>query len=168
MDKIETKKVSRSDFLRTAGSTALYAALGIGFVSCGNSAGTDNNNIIDDSIDDENDTSPIQISNNGNTVTIDLSHNSVSRLKNSGEWLLITQANTLVVNVDGEVIRAFTSVCTHQGCNTNWKFQDSLFECTCHGSRFNTSGAVVRGPANQDLDEFDVSISGIELTINKN
>lgn len=168
MNRFKTNEVSRKDFLRTAGSTALFAALGIGFVSCSNSTGNDEDNVINNPVDGGDDNNPIQVSNNGNTITIDLNQESASKLKNSGEWLLITQANTLVVNVDGEVIRAFTSVCTHQGCTSNWEFQNSLFECTCHGSRFNTSGAVVQGPANQDLDEFDVTVNGNELTINKN
>lgn len=168
MDKKFKSTVSRKDFLRTAGSTALFATLGIGFVGCSSSTGSDDDNvIIDDPDNDGNNTGPIQITNNGNTITIDLTDNSVSKLNSGGEWLLIAQASTLVVNVDGTNIRAFTSVCTHQGCSTDWQFSNSLFECTCHGSRYNTSGMVVRGPANRDLKEFETSVSGDELTITK-
>ncbi len=168
MEKELKSVLSRKDFLRTAGSTALFATLGIGFIGCSSSTGNDNDNvIIDDPGNGGDNTGPIQITNNGNTITIDLADNSVSKLNSSGGWLLIAQANTLVVNVDGQTIRAFTSVCTHQGCSTDWEFSNSLFECTCHGSRYNTSGMVVRGPANQDLKEFETSVSGNELTITK-
>lgn len=152
--------VSRKEFLRTAGSVALFAALGINLTSC--------------SVNDSNDPPPpipdpnspaINIS--GNTITIDLSHSTTQNLKNPGQWLLIPAASTLVVNVDGSVIRAFTSICTHEGCSTNWQFDSSRFTCTCHGSQFNTAGRVVRGPAVADLAEFTVTRSGDTLSIQK-
>ncbi|CAN5255419.1 Rieske (2Fe-2S) protein [soil metagenome] len=158
------KSVTRKDFLRTAGSTALYTALGIGFYGC-SSTSTDSF--------DENEEPPVNgedaiiISDNGNTITIDLSNSSVADLNEQGGWLLIRDANTLVVNVDGEMFRSFTSVCTHQGCSTNWAFSNSLLECTCHGSRFNTNGEVTRGPANRDLEEFSVTREDNLITIKK-
>ena len=159
---MNNKDFSRKDFLRTAGSVSLFAALGIGFYGC--SSSTDATNTTPPTIPDEN---AITITGGGNTISIDLSNNSVANLREQGGWLLITAANTLIVNVDGDIFRSFTSVCTHQGCTTNWQFSNELFECTCHGSRFNTSGSVVRGPANADLAEFTVSVEGDIVTINK-
>lgn len=158
------KSITRKDFLKTAGSTALFATLGIGFYGCSTSTDSMNGNgqTPPPSGDDA-----ITISDGGNTITIDLSESSVSELNEQGGWLLVGDANTLVVNVDGETIRAFTSVCTHQGCSTNWVFSDSFFECTCHGSRFTTAGQVARGPANSDLEEFSVARNGDLITINK-
>lgn len=154
------KPYSRKDFLRTAGSTALFATLGISFMSCGSV--TDSNTPQVDSSDPD---SPITIS--GNTITIDLNSSSVSSLRNSGGWLLIREAETLVVNIDGSSYRAFTSVCTHSGCSTNWNFNGDLFTCTCHNSKFNTSGEVVQGPASRDLEEFSVEQNNDELIIKK-
>jgi cytochrome b6-f complex iron-sulfur subunit len=155
---------TRKDFLKTAGSTALFATLGIGFYGCSNST---------DAISDTEVRPPsggsdaIDISNNGNTISIDLSKESVSGLNQQGGWMLIRDASTLVVNVDGSQIRAFTSVCTHAGCSTNWQFSNDLFECTCHNSRFNTSGSVVRGPATRDLQEFSAARDGDLIVISK-
>lgn len=109
----------------------------------------------------------ITISNNGNRVVIDLSDDSVSGLQLEGGWLLINGANVLVVNVGDNVIRAFTSVCTHAGCADQWQFNNDLFVCTCHNSRFNTSGAVVQGPATRDLTEFTVVTENNSVTITK-
>lgn len=156
--------VTRKDFLRTAGSTALFAALGIGFFGCSTSTDSMNGN---GDMPPTNGDDGITITDGGNTITVDLSASSVSSLNQEGGWLLIRDANTLAVNVDGQNIRAFTSVCTHQGCSTNWTFSDSLFECTCHGSRFNTSGQVARGPANRDLEEFSVSRDNDIVNITK-
>ena len=160
---MNNKDFSRKDFLRTAGSVSLFAALGIGFYGC--SSSTDATDTTPPTIPDDDDA--ITITGGGNTISIDLSNNSVANLREQGGWLLITAANTLIVNVDGDTFRSFTSVCTHQGCSINWQFSNELFECTCHGSRFNTSGSVVRGPANADLAEFTVSVEGDIVTINK-
>lgn len=161
------KNVTRKDFLRKAGSTALFAALGVGFFGCSTSTDSMNGNDDRPTGNGSSGDNGITITDGGNTITIDLSESSVSDLNEGGEWMLIREANTLVVNVDGQTIRAFTSVCTHQGCSTNWRFSDSLFECTCHGSRFNTSGEVARGPANSDLEEFSVSRDDDIVTITK-
>jgi Rieske Fe-S protein len=170
MEKTEKlNQFSRKQFLRTAGSTALFAALGIGLYGCGDNSTSPYDN------GDEGSTSGITISDNGDKIEIDLTASDVENLKTSGGWLLINDANTLVVNVDGTNIRAFTSVCTHAGCSDSWAFSNGLFECSAsvnsscvgHGSRFNTGGAVVMGPATSDLAEFDVTIEGDLVTINK-
>jgi cytochrome b6-f complex iron-sulfur subunit len=156
--------VSRKQFLRTAGSAALFAALGISFSACNvNDANDPPTSTPPPTLPPNSDAITIQ----GNTITINLAHSSTSDLKNQGRWLLISQASTLVVNVDGTTIRAFTSVCTHAGCATNWQFGDSRFTCTCHGSQFNTAGQVVRGPATANLAEFTVTRNGDTLTIQK-
>ena len=156
---------SRKDFLKTAGSTALFATLGIGLYGCGDSTSAMDEVIPPTETDNED--NGIEITNSGNTVTLDLSNSRLENLKASGGWLLITAANTLVVNVDGSTIRSFTSVCTHAGCSTDWQFSNNRFECTCHGSRFDTNGGVVRGPATSDLREFSVAQDGDTVTINK-
>lgn len=157
--------IDRKKFLKSAGSTALFTFLGIGFASCSSSTSSYDDNVVEGT--PSNGGNGIDISGGGNTITIDLTKNDVSALRSSGGWLLVGGGNTLVVNVDGTIIRAFTSVCTHQSCSDSWTFSNQLFECTCHGSRFNTDGAVVRGPASRDLDEFNVTRDGDIVTINK-
>ncbi len=162
--KITTgKSVSRKEFLRTAASVSIVSALGIGFYGCSNSTDAGSEQPPQVPSDD----GAITILGGGNTIEIDLTNNSVSDLLSQGGWLLITAANTLIVNVDGDSYRSFTSVCTHQGCSTNWQFSNNLFECTCHGSRFDTSGSVVRGPAASNLTEFTVTVEENKITIEK-
>jgi nitrite reductase/ring-hydroxylating ferredoxin subunit len=50
-----------------------------------------------------------------------------------------------------------SSVCTHLGCNV--KRAAAGFECPCHGSRFDESGRVVRGPAPAPLAWYALSLS---------
>lgn len=37
--------------------------------------------------------------------------------------------------------------CTHLGCTFPWNPNDNQFQCPCHGSRYDSQGRVVRGPA---------------------
>lgn len=54
---------------------------------------------------------------------------------------------------------ALSATCTHLGCRTAWAPQLGLIACPCHGSRFNTSGVKVAGPAPNPLPWLKVSIS---------
>ncbi|MDN3667804.1 Rieske 2Fe-2S domain-containing protein [Echinicola jeungdonensis] len=105
------------------------------------------------------------ISIDGNQVTIDL--NIQSDLKIVGGWLLIAEAQVLVVKVGENDFNALTSVCTHQGCDTNWSYQNNTFTCACHGSQFSSSGNVESGPAQSSLESYSVQLSGDLLTISK-
>jgi Rieske Fe-S protein len=153
-------KITRKDFLKTGGSTALFAFLGIGFYGCTNRV-TDSENVIDTDIDED----AIQV--DGNRVILNLDHPDLEDINNAGGWRLITSASVLAVNVDGDTLRAFTSVCTHAQCDTNWDFRDNEFICGCHLSKFNTNGEVTKGPATADLQEFDVAINQNIVTISK-
>ncbi|MSS72261.1 MAG: ubiquinol-cytochrome c reductase iron-sulfur subunit [Candidatus Latescibacteria bacterium] len=47
---------------------------------------------------------------------------------------------------------AFSSVCTHLGCQVR-KLPQS-FRCPCHGSTYDLEGAVLRGPAQKPMTRF--------------
>ncbi len=49
---------------------------------------------------------------------------------------------------------ALSSVCTHLGCITNWKSEEGIIACPCHGSKFNREGNVLEGPAPRPLRQF--------------
>lgn len=50
----------------------------------------------------------------------------------------------------GEV-HAMSAVCTHLGCLVEWNGSEETWDCPCHGSRFDHAGAVLQGPATEDL-----------------
>ncbi|MBP3191376.1 ubiquinol-cytochrome c reductase iron-sulfur subunit [Natronogracilivirga saccharolytica] len=147
--------ISRKQFLKTAGSASLFAALGISLASCDV---TDSNNDVDDE-----DTDAVTIENG--TVVLDISDETLESLQNEGGFLRVATAGLLVVNVDGDLIRAFSDVCPHDGCRDEWEYDNQHFTCNCHGSRFENDGTVVQGPANRDLTEYDVSRDGDMVTI---
>jgi cytochrome b6-f complex iron-sulfur subunit len=53
---------------------------------------------------------------------------------------------------------AMSAVCTHLGCIANWKSEDGIVACPCHGSKFNKEGRVIDGPAPRPLPRFAVSL----------
>jgi len=61
----------------------------------------------------------------------------------------------LVLFRDDEGFYAISSTCTHLGC-TVARSKDG-FACPCHGSRFNSQGRVVGGPAPRPLPWLEVS-----------
>ncbi|MBI3739995.1 MAG: ubiquinol-cytochrome c reductase iron-sulfur subunit [Chloroflexi bacterium] len=52
---------------------------------------------------------------------------------------------------------ALSLVCTHLGCTVEQK--DNGFACPCHGSLYDASGNVLRGPAQKSLRVLRVEVS---------
>ena len=64
------------------------------------------------------------------------------------------------------VFKAFTAVCTHQGCTVGG-VRNGLINCACHGSEFKVAdGSVQKGPAEEPLREYPVQVrnGGIVVT----
>lgn len=59
---------------------------------------------------------------------------------------------------DENGISALHSSCTHLECLFNWDTEKKVFVCPCHGSEFDRSGRVLRGPALKDLSRFPLQI----------
>jgi len=53
---------------------------------------------------------------------------------------------------------ALSAVCTHLGCIVNWKADDGIVACPCHGSKFDREGNVIAGPAPRPLPHFAMSL----------
>jgi glycine/D-amino acid oxidase-like deaminating enzyme/nitrite reductase/ring-hydroxylating ferredoxin subunit len=71
-----------------------------------------------------------------------------------------------LVRVDGErlavyrdddgALHAVSSRCTHMGCLVAFNAAERAWECPCHGSRFDTDGKVIQGPAIRPLKRRDI------------
>ena len=74
-----------------------------------------------------------------------------------GDALIVSQPTAGVVT-------AFSSVCTHQGCQVAGS--DGKLSCPCHGSQFSiTTGAALQGPATTALAEVTVTIDGDNIVV---
>ena len=72
-----------------------------------------------------------------------------------------------IVEVDGRklacyrdeagTLHALSPVCTHMRCDVAWNDAEKSWDCPCHGSRFDTDGKVLNGPAREALEQLDVA-----------
>ena len=61
--------------------------------------------------------------------------------------------------------RAFSAVCTHQGCLVS-NVNGGTINCLCHGSQFSIEdGSVKAGPAPSPLGEVKVTVKGDEISL---
>ena len=134
--------MERRTFIKYSGIFTVSASLGL--ISC----------------TEDNDPQP----NLGNGISLDLTEPPFDELQQTGSWVLHPDLNLILVNFEG-TIRAFTSVCTHSQCSRNWVFGSTEATCTCHGSKFDYAGRVVRGPAQRDLQTFDVVVDGNSVSV---
>ncbi len=71
------------------------------------------------------------------------------------------------VFADQDGIYAMSSVCTHLGCIVNK--EEKKFSCPCHGSQYDLTGKVTRGPAPKNLPWFKVErLPSGRLIVNRN
>jgi len=83
----------------------------------------------------------------------------------AGARIAMEQKRVCVVR-EGNRVAAISTTCTHLGCIVG--LSDTGFACPCHGSRFDSDGAVTGGPAPKPLPWFKVSLApNGELEIDK-
>ena len=69
----------------------------------------------------------------------------------TGGGVVLHEERIVVTRSAADDVRAFTAVCTHQGCTVD-TVADGFIQCPCHGSRFDAgTGQVRRGPATRPL-----------------
>jgi cytochrome b6-f complex iron-sulfur subunit len=84
----------------------------------------------------------------GNTVSVTKflgSHNVGDRalvqgLKGDPTYLVVESKEAI-----GDY--GINAICTHLGCVVPWNVAENKFKCPCHGSQYDATGKVVRGPA---------------------
>jgi len=74
-------------------------------------------------------------------------------------------ATYLIVDED-KTIRDYgiNAVCTHLGCVVPWNKAANKYMCPCHGSQYDQTGKVVRGPAPLSLALAHISDNGGVVT----
>lgn len=105
------------------------------------------------------------------SITIDLTEGKYKNLTTIG-GVLATGANDLdskgllFFRPNESLIKAFSRECPHDQCTLR-SFQAGISSCPCHGSKFNTNGFIIKGPATSPLKGYNTSLNGNILTISK-
>lgn len=80
-----------------------------------------------------------------------------------GSGLVLEQAKVVLTRDSADAVKAFSAVCTHQGC-TVASVANGVITCPCHGSQFDAqSGAVIGGPAPRGLSAIPVVVRDGEV-----
>lgn len=87
---------------------------------------------------------------NGNTIKV----GNFPQLASVGT-LVKVDSYQAVKRTGATTFDAYSMVCTHQGCLT--ELTSNMFFCPCHGSEFDSSGQVLRGPASRPLGQYTTS-----------
>ena len=78
-----------------------------------------------------------------------------------GEVVAVNDKPVVVVNTEQDGIKAYSAICTHLGCISNWDPQRQVILCPCHDGRFNpVNGAVISGPPPAPLPAYQVYVEG--------
>lgn len=109
---------------------------------------------------------PMQGGNTGVDFTLDLNVAGNSALNNGG-GAVVNATNRVIVarSADKSAFFAVQSNCTHQGTTVVFQANNNVFFCPNHGSNFQTSGAVVNGPATSPLKRYKTSFDASANTI---
>jgi len=99
----------------------------------------------------------------GNTITLAVDSGPLASV-GSAALLQSSAGNFLIARTGQDTFNAMTAICTHQQCVVSG-FDAGVFICPCHGSRYNTSGGVVQGPAPTALRRFNTSVANNVLTV---
>jgi Rieske Fe-S protein len=75
-----------------------------------------------------------------------------------GGGVVLGKEKVVVTRPAPDDVRAFSAVCTHQGCTVD-AVADGTIDCPCHGSSFDAAtGAVRHGPAARALPAVAVVV----------
>jgi len=82
-----------------------------------------------------------------------------------GGGVVLAAQGLVVTQPAAGTFKAFSAVCTHQGCSVN-EVAGGTINCPCHGSKFAVAdGAPTAGPAKQPLPEKAVAVQGSSVVL---
>jgi Rieske Fe-S protein len=82
-----------------------------------------------------------------------------------GGGVIIAEPAIVVTQPVAGTIKAFTAICTHQGCLVG-EVVDNQIICPCHGARYSAEdGSVLQGPAEEPLAPSPVLLDGDRIVV---
>lgn len=140
-------EIQRRTFLKKTGSAFACACL-----ACGEVLEAAEKNITQYAVEDS-------------KLEIDLNKHPKLKEVGGSEMFQADKKKVIVLHPDENSYKAFENKCTHMGGQVSYKPKDGFMQCALHGSRFDTEGRVVKGPAEKPLTEFKTSLDKDRLTV---
>ncbi|MEU1181982.1 Rieske (2Fe-2S) protein [Streptomyces sp. NPDC005820] len=82
-----------------------------------------------------------------------------------GGGKIFTAEKVVVTQPTQGDFKAFSAVCTHQGCTVG-SVANGTINCPCHKSEFRIAdGSVASGPATKPLPEKQITVTGDTITL---
>ncbi len=76
---------------------------------------------------------------------------------------ILTDKKIVITQPAAGTFKAFTAVCTHQGCTVS-TVANGTIDCPCHGSKYSIKdGSVVNGPAPSPLAPIAIKVEGTSI-----
>ena len=143
---------TRRALLRTAGAGAAVATVAVTAAACGSSSnGTVGNPASANAAGGG-------AGSGGGTILA-----KTSQIPVDG-GMVISSAQIVVTQPSAGVYKAFTAVCTHQGCTVS-NVSNNEIQCPCHGSVFSAKdGSVIQGPASSPLASKTITVANGQIT----
>jgi nitrite reductase/ring-hydroxylating ferredoxin subunit len=80
-----------------------------------------------------------------------------------GGGKIIDGVNIVITQPEPGSFRAFSAICTHQGCIVN-RVSNGTIDCPCHGSKYSIKdGHVVNGPAPAPMLAVAIKVEGTSI-----
>lgn len=76
-------------------------------------------------------------------------------LPDEGKLLQYKDGKYAVYKSSQGEVSALSPICPHMGCTVHWNKAEKTWDCPCHGSRFDTAGRVIEGPAFHGLKRIE-------------
>ncbi|MEL7140952.1 MAG: ubiquinol-cytochrome c reductase iron-sulfur subunit [Cyanobacteria bacterium J06643_4] len=153
--------MKRRDFVNWMGAGALAASLPIAIAACTPKSDTSDADpcaASDASGDTTGDASGDASGSAGGFVAVGTMGDLAQQGYITNEEALADPVIVIEDPTTPDSLIALSAKCTHSGCTVAW--QEDLFACPCHASKFNPDGSVVDGPASEPLARYPAKIEG--------
>lgn len=153
---------SRRAVLRAAGVGGAVVAVGLTAAACGNSSSGNTSANSPASAAGGASSAPASAGSGGAGGTL-LAQTSDIPL--DGGKIVTTDNGTVVTQPSAGTYKAFTAICTHQGCTVG-SVSNNQIMCPCHGSIYSAvDGHVIQGPAPAPLAAKTISVSAGQIML---
>lgn len=65
----------------------------------------------------------------------------------------------------GDSVQARSLLCTHEGCEVDWRPDLELYKCRCHEGKFDANGMPITAPPSRPMKKIPAAIEGQEVVL---